>query len=207
MQSAVLERPRLRTSSLTTGHLWQVDVVRLLTFGAVIAVHALAFTEQPSNRGVAGAMMLLQFGREVFFSITGFVLVYSMKDRPVRLRQFWPRRLLYVAVPYVAWTAIYDGYSILGPQHAPLSLTTFGQDLLYGGAMYHLYFLLVTLQLYLVFPLLMAFVRRTAATAGRVLIATGRAPQQRGRPDPPLPGRVPLGGGASPASGDDRHAV
>ena len=36
--------------------------------------------------------------------------------------------------------------------------------------MYHLYFLLVTMQLYLVFPLLMALVRRTTAFAGRVLI-------------------------------------
>lgn len=159
--------------SLTSGHLWQVDIARLITFAAVIAVHSIAFTERPSNSVAAGAMMLLQFGREVFFTITGFVLVYSMKDRLLNLRRFWPRRICYVAVPYVAWSAIYYGYSVLGPAHASFSLATFGRDLLYGGAMYHLYFLLVTLQLYVVFPPLMAFVRRSAARAGRVVVVVG----------------------------------
>lgn len=155
-------------------HLWQVDVVRLLTFAAVISVHTLAFTEQPDNRAVAGAMMLLQYGREVFFALTGFVLVYSTWGRPIRLRAFWGRRIVYVAVPYLAWSAIYYAYSVLGPQHLSPSVSGFGWDLLYGGAMYHLYFLLVTLQLYLAFPLVSRFVRRTAHRAGPVLgVVTG----------------------------------
>lgn len=151
------------------GHLWQVDVVRLLTFSAVIAVHTLAFTEQPDNRAVAGAMMLLQYGREVFFALTGFVLIWSTWGRPLFLRSFWRKRITYVAVPYVAWSAIYYAYTVWGPAHAPFSLATFGWDLLYGGAQYHLYFLLVTLQLYLAFPLIIRFVARTADRAVPVL--------------------------------------
>jgi peptidoglycan/LPS O-acetylase OafA/YrhL len=157
----------------TEGHLWQVDVVRLLTFTAVIAVHSLAFTEQPGNRVAAGAMMLLQFGREIFFAISAFVLVYSARDRPLDLGRFWRRRYLYVVVPYVVWTLVYEAYASLGPLHRAWSLDVLGRDLLYGGAMYHLYFLLVTMQLYLVFPLVLAFVRRTAHRAGRVLIVVG----------------------------------
>jgi peptidoglycan/LPS O-acetylase OafA/YrhL len=155
-----------------SGHLWQVDVLRLLTFTAVIAVHSLAFTEQPDNRAAAAAMMLLQFGREIFFAISAFVLVYSA-GRRLALGRFWRRRYLYVVVPYVAWTLIYEAYNHWGPNHAHWSLALLGRDLLYGGAMYHLYFLLVTMQLYLVFPALLAFVRRTAHVAGRVLIAVG----------------------------------
>ena len=153
------------------GHLWQIDVVRLLTFAAVIAVHDLAFTEQPGNRAVAGAMMLLQYGREVFFALTGFVLVYSAWGRPLRVRSFWRRRILYVAVPYLTWSAIYYAYSVLGPQHAPASAAAFGWDLLSGNAEYHLYFLLVTLQLYLAFPLILRLVRRTAHRPLPVLAA------------------------------------
>ena len=156
-------------------HLWQVDVIRLLTFAAVISVHTLAFTQPASNQVVAGMMMLLQFGREVFFTISGFVLVYAAQGRPLRLRRFWPRRYLFVVVPYVTWSAVYYGYSILGPAHAPFSTATFGHDLLYGGAKYHLYFLLVTMQLYLAFPLIMKLVRTTAAVAGRVLVAVSVA--------------------------------
>jgi peptidoglycan/LPS O-acetylase OafA/YrhL len=150
-------------------HLWQIDVVRLLTFTAVIAVHSLAFTEQPDNRLAAGAMMLLQFGREVFFALTGFVLVYTAWEKTPKAGKFWLRRISYVAIPYAAWTSIYYAYSVLGPQHLSPSWSVFGLDLLDGGAMYHLYFLLVTLQLYLLFPLLLAFVRRTYERAWAVL--------------------------------------
>ncbi len=157
------------------GHLWQIDVVRLLAFSAVIAVHSIAFTEQPGNRPAAAAMMLLQFGREVFFSLTGFVLIYSTAGRALKLGSFWRKRILYVAVPYVAWSAIYYAYSVLGPAHASPSPATFGTDLLYAGAEYHLYFLLVTIQLYLAFPLIRRFVQRTADRAVPVLLAVGVA--------------------------------
>jgi peptidoglycan/LPS O-acetylase OafA/YrhL len=153
-----------------SGHLFQLDVVRLLTFSAVIGVHVMAFTEQPDNRGVAGLMMLLQYGREVFFALTGFVLMYSTAGRSLHLRNFWRRRIFFVAVPYLVWTAVYYTYSVLGPEHMHPSLSGFGWDLLYGGAEYHLYFLLVTLQLYLAFPLISWVVRKTADQAVTVLV-------------------------------------
>lgn len=153
---------------------WEIDLIRLLTFTAVISVHSLAFTQQPSNAVAAGFMMLLQFGREVFFAITGFVLVYSAMGKTVRPVSFWRRRVPFVAVPYVAWSAIYYATS-LGGSHQGWSWSTFGNDLLYGGAEYHLYFLVVTLQLYLVFPVLVRFVRATARRAGTVLAVVGAA--------------------------------
>ena len=164
-EGGAVDAPALSRSQ----HLWQIDVVRLLTFTAVIAVHSLAFTEQPDNRVAAGAMMLLQFGREVFFALTGFVLVYTAWNRTPRAGEFWLKRISFVAIPYAAWTSIYYAYSVLGPEHLAPSWSMFGLDLLDGGAMYHLYFLLVTIQLYLVFPLLLAFVRRTADRAWTVL--------------------------------------
>lgn len=162
-------------SDTAESHLWAIDVVRLLTFSAVIGVHTLAFTEQPDNRGVAGLMMLLQYGREVFFALTAFVLIYTTTNRPLRALPFWRKRMLYVAVPYVVWTGIYYAYFVLGPAHMHPSLTGFGWDLLYGGAEYHLYFLLVTLQLYLLFPLVSWFVRRTAGRAVPVMAAVTAA--------------------------------
>ncbi|MGH9078213.1 MAG: acyltransferase [Acidimicrobiales bacterium] len=183
--------PSARAGSPTAApaHLWQVDVVRLGAFTAVIAVHTLAFTVAPSNRLAAGAMMVLQFGREVFFALSAFVLVYAAGrrgalgrprgpepgDRPEGCdrRAFWSRRFAVVGVPYLAWSAIYYGYSVLGPRHAPATLPAFAHDLAWGGAEYHLYFLLVTMQLYLVFPWLLTFVRASAHCAGRVLVGVG----------------------------------
>lgn len=157
------------------GHLWQIDVVRLLTFAAVIAVHSIDFTQSESSKVAAGALMLLQFGREVFFTISGFVLVYAAIRRPQPAVSFWRRRVPAVALPYLAWSGIYYGYSIVAAPHIHPSWTGFGYDLVTGESEYHLYFLLVTLQLYLVFPLLMRFVRATASKAWTVLGLAGAA--------------------------------
>jgi peptidoglycan/LPS O-acetylase OafA/YrhL len=152
----------------------EVDVVRLLTFAAVIVVHAIDYSQPPSDRGWAGALMLLQFGREVFFGLTGFVLVYTALARPGRgAWSFWRKRLPYVLVPYVAWTMIYEAFHLAvtpGYRWTPRQL---GLDLLNGGGELHLYFLLVSMQLYLVFPLLLRFVQRTAASAWTVLGVVG----------------------------------
>lgn len=149
------------------GHLWQVDIVRLLTFAAVIAVHTVANTGISSWRVSAGLLMVLQFGREIFFTLTAFVLVYAAASRPVPARPFWRKRFALVLIPYVAWSAIYELVRV--PTGHLWSWSHFGLDLLNGTADYHLYFLLVTMQLYLVFPLLLKFVRRTADHAVRVL--------------------------------------
>jgi peptidoglycan/LPS O-acetylase OafA/YrhL len=158
-----------------TGHMWEIDVVRLFAFTAVISVHSLAFTQVPANQVAAGFMLLLQFGREVFFSISGFVLVLSTLGRPVRSLPFWRRRIPYVLIPYLVWSTIYYAVGFATGPHGPWSWSTLGRDVLYRGAEYHLYFLLVTLQLYLVFPLLVRFIRRTAGHAIAVLVVVGTA--------------------------------
>jgi peptidoglycan/LPS O-acetylase OafA/YrhL len=114
-------------------------------------------------------MMLLQFGREVFFALSGFVLVYAARAKPVQTRRFWYRRIPLVALPYAAWTVL---YWLFTPGGRP-GLGTLGRDLLDGNAEYHLYFLVVTLQLYVVFPWLLRFVRRTAHRAIPVLGVVG----------------------------------
>jgi oxalate---CoA ligase len=150
-------------------HVWQLDVVRLMTFCAVIAVHAIAFTEPPSSAVAGGAMMLLQFGREVFFALSGFVLVYAARSQRLQPWRFWRRRVPLVAVPYAAWTVIYWLCTPGGQR----GIGTLGSDLLDGNAEYHLYFLVVTLQLYIVFPWLLRFVRRTAGRAIPILAIVG----------------------------------
>jgi peptidoglycan/LPS O-acetylase OafA/YrhL len=136
-------------------------------------VHVLAYTEDPGSEAVNGVMLLFQFGRDVFFCITGFVLVYSTIGRRVAAVPFWRKRFPYVVVPYLTWSLIYYGVDLIIAPYPSWSWHTLGMDLLDGNAFYHLYFLLVSMQLYLVFPLLVRFVRATAHRAGRVLLAVG----------------------------------
>jgi surface polysaccharide O-acyltransferase-like enzyme len=99
--------------------------------------------------------------------------VYSAIGKPVRVLSFWRKRIPYVAVPYAVWSLGYYWLKLATTQHASWSWGTFGHDLLYGGAEYHLYFLVVTLQLYVVFPFVLRFVRATSAHAGPILIGVG----------------------------------
>ncbi|HKF79048.1 MAG TPA: acyltransferase [Candidatus Dormibacteraeota bacterium] len=135
-------------------HLHAVDLMRVVTVLGVIGVHAVASTTRPASVTGGAAMVLLHVNREVFFVLTALVLTHSYASRPLRLGRFYARRYWLVATPYVAWTAVYllaDGL----PASLPAALTRLGTDLVTGDARYHLYFLLVTMQIYLVFPLLL----------------------------------------------------
>jgi peptidoglycan/LPS O-acetylase OafA/YrhL len=146
-------------------HLPALDVVRVLTVGLVIAVHTVSL--QPGGIGWSNGavLMVMHVSREVFFLLTAFVLSYAYRDRPgVRWPAFWRRRYLLIGVPYLVWSAIY----VVADRQPGFFL----HAVLTGEASYHLYFLLVSMQLYLVFPLLRRLLR---ATAGHHRVVLGAA--------------------------------
>src|SRR5205823_1735076 len=96
---------------------------------------------------------------------TAFVLTYSYRDREPRWPAFWRRRYLLIGVPYLVWSTIY--FLAHGNGLRPGLLM---RQLVTGTAEYHLYFLLVSMQLYLVFPLL-RWLLRAAAGRHRLLLA------------------------------------
>jgi peptidoglycan/LPS O-acetylase OafA/YrhL len=167
-QPAVTQPNGPATRISGSGHVYAVDLVRVLTFASVIAVHTVATINPPDSVPAGGALMLLHFTREVFFALTAFVLVHHYRDG-LRVVPFWRRRFLLVGVPYVFWSVIYSGLALIMaplPRAGALSgaLTQLGCNLLTGTAWYHLYFLIVTMQFYLLFPL---FLRLLRAAAGR----------------------------------------
>jgi peptidoglycan/LPS O-acetylase OafA/YrhL len=139
-------------------HLSQVDIVRLITFVCVIGVHAIPMTTSAQSAGAGAAEVFLHFTRNAFFLLSAFVLVHAHHRAGVRVRSFWPRRFLYIGVPYLVWTTV---YWLLGTGNRT-DFGGLGSALVTGTGWYHLYFLLVSMQLYLVFPALLALVRRTA---------------------------------------------
>jgi peptidoglycan/LPS O-acetylase OafA/YrhL len=156
-------------------HLYEIDVLRILTFACVIAVHVTSHTSDGTEVVLNGFLALVHFTREVFFGLSSFVLVYSYLGRPQPMRRFWSRRFLLVGVPYLTWSAIYvivpwlrnpvsNGWVLLG---------SYVHGVLWGSAWYHLYFLLVTMQLYLVFPVLMWIVRKTRGHHFVLLVVAG----------------------------------
>lgn len=115
--SAATDTPGVQTPTRTASgkprHLYEVDVLRILTFACVIGVHTTSHTIAADDVPLNALLGLLHFTRLVFFSLTAFVLVYSWSLRPRPLTQFWPRRFLLVGVPYLAWSFVYVAASWL----------------------------------------------------------------------------------------------
>ncbi|MCU1514794.1 MAG: acyltransferase [Microbacteriaceae bacterium] len=147
----------------TSRHLYEIDVVRILTFACVIAVHTTSHTVAGDDIPLYGFLALAHFTRQVFFALSGFVLVYSYLAKPVPMKRFWPRRFLLVGVPYLVWSAIYFIVAnIYSPQGSLLDMAgRFVIKVATGTAWYHLYFLLVTMQVYLLVPAIVWLVKKS----------------------------------------------
>ena len=154
-------------------HLDAVDVVRVAMIAGVIAVHVVAYTTNPEDLVVGAANAFLHINREVFFFLTTFVLCYTYASRHRwSVTSFWKKRYLLVGVPYLAWSFVYflaDG-GAYRPWSAPAQRLL--GDLLAGTARYHLYFLLVTMEIYAIFPLLLWLLRATRRHHGLLLAAS-----------------------------------
>jgi len=151
-------------------HLHEVDLMRACIILGVICVHVLSSfnvrTPDGSWMDVSSGilMMTFHFTREAFMFITGLVLFYTYYDRPFTATSFWKKRFLLIAIPYIAWTAIYilfQGTFLKGFEWtAPYLVHTFLTSLATANQ-YFLYFLLVSMQLYVVFPLMVRWLKRS----------------------------------------------
>ena len=96
-----------------------------------------------------------------FIFLSGFVLFYNYGDRPLTLsglRTFYAKRFLQLIVPY-AFVSL--GYELVEnalkhrSRDSAEMLRLFGEHLLTGKAYPHLYYVAITIQLYMLFPLLL----------------------------------------------------
>jgi peptidoglycan/LPS O-acetylase OafA/YrhL len=154
--------------------LYEIDVVRILTFACVVAVHTTSHTVAPDDYVLNGVLALVHFTRQVFFALTVFVLLYGQLAKPVSMRTFWPKRFLLVGVPYVVWSTIYFVAEHLYSPHGTfwVNVGAYLYHLVTGTAWYHLYFLLVTMQVYLLVPLIVWFVKKTRGHHRAALIVS-----------------------------------
>jgi peptidoglycan/LPS O-acetylase OafA/YrhL len=150
----------------------QVDAMRPMKQAGVISTHVLTFFAPAASSVSTGAVMLLtHFSREGFFFVSACMLTYAYLDLGSGgLRRFYRRRLVAVTVPYLCWSVIYFLYLLPTAHYAnpAVALGNFAKDIATGY--FQLYFLLIIMQYYLVFPLLLTFLRRTRDHHGAILV-------------------------------------
>ncbi|MGZ9583924.1 acyltransferase [Paenibacillus marinisediminis] len=150
----------------------EITVLRALAFFAIVLQHSIGEYIYREDILVQDSIMLgmlyhfTRYGTLTFVFLSTVILFYNY-DSTVAYRPFLKRRAQAVLVPYVVWTLIYGLCSLnteLLTADGWIKLLRQFIDPTYG---YHMWFILMIFQLYLVFPLLARWVERCHAWAKR----------------------------------------
>ena len=132
------------------GYIGQFDSFRVIACCAVVLQHSLLWTIAAGNTAAWAFVMLLHFSRTAFFFLAAFLLTYSQITRPRSTLGFWRRRYVQLGVPFLAWTGIYWVFTMITGDSWHQAWSLLWNYVVFGY--YQLYFAVVLLLLYLVFP-------------------------------------------------------
>lgn len=134
----------------------------------VIAIHFLSsFKVSPYVTGASFqifAVTLDQLGRvavPLFVALSGYGLMMKYQNIELHWKEFFKKRVWKLLPLYILWSYIFWFVFLFIPQWRPTSEQKpfFGQ-LFLGNADYHLYFIPMIFQLYLLFPFLLPIVKK-----------------------------------------------
>lgn len=163
-------------------YLYEVDLMRCIFIFGVLANHttstftAAAVTNSWAYDFLVSTHLILHFTRMGFMFVTGLVLFLGYYHKPsINYWTFWKKRYKGSGIPYIFWM----GFFLLMTALVTGTTLTFGNwlrtlvlGLLYGNYFY-LYYILVTMQLYLIFPVMVWMYKKTSGHHGLVLIISG----------------------------------
>lgn len=168
----------------TRRRLDHIDAMRPVKQAAVISTHALIFfAPLATSTTVVGLIMLTRFSRDAFLFVSACMLTYSYRNTPrVAALPYAKRRFMSVGVPYLTWTLIYFVYTSLTARSTfPYYAMNTAHLLSWSGlrvlvhltatGYYHLYYLLVIGEFYILFPAMLRFIRKHPTWHSRILLA------------------------------------
>jgi len=134
--------------------LQEFDALRVAAALAVIAIHVTAGYIDKSSPAYLWNHAV-RFAVPLFIVISGFLLYHTDHNAPVSSPlTFYRKRLDRILWPFIIWSIVYCLFNayLLRWSDPLLFLITLGKSLLWGTAYYHLYFLPIILQFYLLYP-------------------------------------------------------
>lgn len=152
--------------------LLELDIVRAIAILAVLIIHSTsdATVELPIGSGSQAMYLALNklsnFAVPVFIMMSGIVLFYKYQDGGFggsQVLQFYVKRVKHVLFPYLLWSLFYYLYNqwIFDRANLHMDWARFADLLPWAEASYHLYFMVIIVQFYLLFPLMMWLCRFT----------------------------------------------
>ncbi|HEX7057912.1 MAG TPA: acyltransferase [Bacilli bacterium] len=158
-----------------------LDLYRAFAILAVIAIHGTSIyaAKVPKDSLFYPVYFFINkgsmFAVPAFLFLSALVLFYNYYPRERNSWSgFWRKRMKFVLVPYFLWSLFYFLLLQIGINRSLTfdAFIGFGKKLLLGTNYTHLYFIFVIAQFYVLFPLMLALVKKVPAIA-RHLIATG----------------------------------
>jgi peptidoglycan/LPS O-acetylase OafA/YrhL len=155
----------------------QVDAMRPVKQAGVISTHSVIyFAAVGASVSSNAALLLLHVSREGFFFISACMLTYAYAEMKLTgLRRYYWRRFLAVGIPYLCWTVIYFCWQLPTAHYGSVFAALKHLEYQTWTGYFQLYFLLVIMQFYLVFPLVLMLLRRTRGHHGLVLAVAAAA--------------------------------
>lgn len=95
---------------------------------------------------------LSQFAVPGFVFISGFVLFYVYHNKEYKTLDFYKKRMLKILIPYFLWSGIYILANYFYHNSA-INIVSIAKDLVLGRASFHLYYMVLIIQFYIIFPL------------------------------------------------------
>ncbi|SOC34884.1 acyltransferase [Ureibacillus acetophenoni] len=151
----------------------ELYITRALAILGVLIVHATSYTfaELSNTSTLYGVYSFgntfFRIGTTTFIFLSSFVLFYSYYHRPTTaslIGNFYKKRFLYIILPYVLFTIVYfyiNSYHIFAPILTTSEIVSeFLYQLSQGKAAAHLYFVFISIQFYILFPILLLVFKR-----------------------------------------------
>lgn len=145
-------------NSVKTDKLYELDYMRFIACFAVMIVHITATGVTGYIHGSFPHIIMLAINRSfkfttpIFIFLSGVTSFYSYRKKEFKYIPFIIRRLEKVLVAYLVWCIIYyAAYMKLGFYSFDISFFT--ESVLLGTMSYHLYFVIIIVQMYIVGPI------------------------------------------------------
>lgn len=144
-------------------YLNKLDYLKGLAILGVVAIHTLG-AEYPINNDFIyiiyiNIIQLSAFSVPFFLFISGLVLTYNYGDMKINYIKFIKRRFFVILIPFIVWSCIYLVYNnALMGKNMDLNIITVIRKLATGNAEFHLYFIVLVMQFYLIFPFILNYV-------------------------------------------------
>ena len=162
-------------------YLHEVDLMRVIFIGGVLLNHTTTAFKNNVADGSGSQLLIeashlaLHFTRMGFMFMTGLVLVLNYYHKENNWLNFWKKRYISVGIPYIGWNAIIMWFATITAGVA-ISWPSYYKNLIDAvihGNKYYMYYILVTFQLYLIFPLLVYMFKKLPDHHVAILVTSG----------------------------------